>query len=196
MHAGSHRYATPGSVMPFAVPSVEGRAATEGPFAQQHLGPPPPRHIHPSGLGFYHYSPHEQEPSPYGGELAHEAAKSANMAKQIANLEKLVKGLTDDLALAKSTIRAQDERLEDMSNRMKAFDNAVGGLGKAEGDFNEQNFKVNRAIRGIFEMVDVAARIADDMRINTNGDASGTNGASVEVNGDANESEVGSEMVD
>ncbi|KAK7917527.1 hypothetical protein PG985_011135 [Apiospora marii] len=207
MHAGTNRYATPGSVMPYAVPSVEGRAATEAPFAQQPLGPPPPRHIHPSGLGFYHYSPHEQEASPYGNmqaELAQDAAKSANMAKQIANLEKLVKGLSDDLAVAKSTIRAQEDRMEDMANRMKAFDSAVGGLGKAEGEFNAQNYKVDRAVRGIFEMVDVAARIAKDMkRVDRNGDSNGIiKGDPVDIDGDAVDasgSEVGSgesEMAD
>lgn len=207
MHAGSHRYATPGSAMPFVMSSVEGRAATEAPFAQQPLGPPPPRHIHPSGLGFYHYSPHahEHETPPYGNvqaELAQEAANSANTAKQIANLERLVKGLSDDLAVAKSTIRAQEDRIEDMANRMKAFDNAVGGLGKAEGEFNMQNYKVDRAIRGIFEMVEVAAKIANDMKATANGNANGIKGTPAHVNGDAvsaSGSEVGSgesEMAD
>ncbi|KAK8070554.1 hypothetical protein PG997_010757 [Apiospora hydei] len=181
MHAGASRYATPGSAMPFVISSVEGRAATEAPFPHP-LGPPPPRHFHPSGLNVYHY-PHEQEPSPYSNmhELAHEATNNANMAKQIDNLEKLVKALSDDLAVAKSTIRAQEDRLEDMTNRMKRFDNAVGGLGKAESEFNMQNHKVDRAIRGIFEMVEVAARIAKDM----NGDANGVMDEPAEVDGDA-----------
>ncbi|KAK8068391.1 hypothetical protein PG996_007503 [Apiospora saccharicola] len=194
MHAVPNRYATPGSAMPFVMSSVEGRAATEAPFAQQPLGPPPPRHIHPSGLGFYHYSPHGHEASPYGNaqaELANEAAKSANMAEQIANLEKLVKGLSDDLAVAKSTIRAQENRMEDMANRMKRFDNAVGGLVKAEGEFTIQNHKVDRAIRGIQEITEVAERIAKDMRMASA--VNGIMGTPAHVNGDA-ASASGSEM--
>ncbi|KAK8023706.1 hypothetical protein PG993_011772 [Apiospora rasikravindrae] len=172
MHAGANRYATPGSAMPFVLSSVEGRAGTEAPFPQHPLGPPPPRHFHHSGLNVYHY-PHEHEPSPYSNmhELAHEAANNANMAKQIENLEKLVKALSDDLAVAKSTIRAQEDRLEDMAKRMTAFDNAV-----------------DRAIRGIFEMVEVAARVARDM----NGDAIGVMDEPAEVNSDA-ASVIGSE---
>ncbi|KAK8074164.1 hypothetical protein PG994_005063 [Apiospora phragmitis] len=184
MQASANRYATPGSAMPFVMSSVEGRAATEAPFPQHPMGLPPPRLIHPSGLGYYQY-PNEQEASPYGSnmqaELAHEAPNSANTAKQIANLEKIVRGLSDDLAVAKSTIRAQEDRLEDMTNRMKTFDRAVGGLGKAEGEFNMQNHKVDCAVRGIFEMVNVAAKIAKEM----SGDANGIMDAPAGVNGDA-----------
>ncbi|KAK8005003.1 hypothetical protein PG990_011040 [Apiospora arundinis] len=174
------RYATPGSAMPYVMSSVESRAGTEVPFAPPHpLGHAPgPRHIHPSGLGFYHYPP-EHEASPYAhgnmqhaqelAAAAHEAAKNAASSngnadnKELAELKKLVKGLSDDLAIAKATIRAQEERLEGMAERMKAFDAAVGGLGQAESEFRKQNYSVQRAVQGMVQMWDIASKVADDI---------------------------------
>lgn len=192
MHTGSvSRYATPGSAMPYVMPSVEGRAAAETPF--QPLGPPSAhvRHIQSHGLNFYQY-PQEHEPaSPYNNMhvgIAHqqEAASNAAMAhRHLVELDKAVKDLSDNLVVANATIAAQQDRLDRMSSRMEAFDNAVAGVEKAEGAFLTQNNKVDAAVRGIESIANLAASVASDIiGGRPNGVVDGPNGVTDADNGD------------
>ncbi|KAI1841441.1 hypothetical protein JX266_012370 [Neoarthrinium moseri] len=188
--AGS-RFATPGSFFPHVMSSAESsRAGTP-------RGPPP----YHQGQYMYGAGHDGAEASArYQMEAASDAMSRAHLMTKVKELEKTVKGLTDDLVLAKSTISAQEKRMADLHERMLLFDGTASGMSNAEAEFAKQAGKLRNVVNGVQTLAQVAAKIYADLadgsvpsgRVSVDhgvveytkdGDARGINGYGIDKNG-------------
>lgn len=168
------------------LPSIEDRMHTESAFPyQNHMFNTPPKHghyhqpMHPSSLGqqshFNHMHPQVQEDEakyhPTAMGATSEAFRKAQVprgmdqaVRKITTLEKRIKKLEADLAVAKITMAAQGERLDKLDNRMQKYDTTAEVVNDAERNFNTQASLLERVILGVQRIADVAAEVALIMR--------------------------------
>ncbi|KAK9787899.1 hypothetical protein SCARD494_10149 [Seiridium cardinale] len=161
--------------------SVEGhRALTEASFSQQpQIQVGTPRSSINSPLGLYPYGSGSQQneidPTFNASSKAQLETKIKNQQDRIEKLEKAILGVFDDLVLAKSTIRSQEVRMNQLEERMHIYYNTASGLDGAEAEFARQTSKLRQVVFGVQRITDVAAEVYSSF---TNGrpDNLGANG--------------------
>jgi septal ring factor EnvC (AmiA/AmiB activator) len=80
--------------------------------------------------------------------------------EKVAQLEKHIELLTNDLVVTKGSLRAQEDRMQQIDARMRAYDGTAAGLNGAEAEFFTQAAKLRRVVSGVQKIAEVLGEVA------------------------------------
>lgn len=179
-HQVGSGYDTSGSFFPHVMPSIEDQANTEAyfpqqPQQQQHPFTTPSRPILSAPVGPYTFGFGNDEESADAAtidrlqvDLAAEAMTKANLHvklrendEKVIELEKHIDVLNRDLVVTKESLRVQEDRMEQIDARMRAYDGTAAGLNGAEAEFFTQATKLRRVVSGVQKIAEVLGEVAE-----------------------------------